>query len=695
MRFDDLEALFEAEEDQLRHKAAQPQPQYKVRGNTSSQRWPSAPAASKQSGLTPTLEQTNILLTDLEPGKLLSIQAAAGCAKTTTATMLAQANADKKITYITFNKANQLDAHSKMPPNVLVKTWFGLALSHYPGIFSRVDQNLPNVYQFRQLAQKFTDANNSFQVASFSREVFKEFCNSGAAEIDEDFIKTVKPSRNALKDIAKRSNKIMEERDSYEERYENLTDVNHLPSVRNNNLFASSSKQERARIAGLHKETFRGEVQAALIAKHVKYLLAPTLNLTRQLWQHYVQAIDNPQSEMRVPHAVYLKKFQIDAVKLRTDLLILDESQDTNPVCWEIFRNQDHTRRVLIGDSNQAIYAWRGARNAMERATAEFDPADRADRTLSSSFRYGPDIAHVANILLHSIQQTEVTVVGKGQPTQVRCAPQEDSFRHLFRPGEKTTLVTRTNLHILLAAYDLTTASARIAINGGVEALRFDMISDILKLKNGANAQELRSPEIKLARDYEELAQLCQSGLFPDIQLAFSLSKHPDIHVIMREIQMHHEQDATNADVYLTTAHRAKGLEWDNVAVAGSFTLWNLKLEEPNDFAPRAGSLYEVFQHLHAQQHNGGLSLLAEEYFTGLKEEANLLYVAVTRAKNTLALSPNIAKDIAILFDKNTEKLKALGVTVPYELAKGAPKPAAPTIHPTEVSPIASVAYAF
>jgi hypothetical protein len=701
MRFDDLDGLdtlFKAENQRLQQgttptsfgqnynpidtEESFTQPE----GNNADQ------TPAKQREITPTEEQKEIILTRLTPGKILTIQAAAGCAKTTTATMLAFAHPQKRIVYVTFNKANQLDAEAKMPSNVIVKTWFALALCHYPSIYGRVEQNLPNVYQFGQLAQKVTTPNNCFKVASFSREVFKEFCNSGVLRIDEHFIRNVQPSRTTLKDIAMRSNQIMAEKERHEQQYNDLLDLNELPSIRYNNIFNHLSKQERARIARCHRQTFRAEVQAALIARHVDQFLAPTLTLTQQLWANYVRAMDNPRATTRVPHAVYLKKFQLDALKLNADMFILDEGQDTNPVCWEIFKNQDHTSRVLIGDTNQAIYAWRGARNAMDKAELEFLPANRTERTLSSSFRYGPHVADVANTILHSIQHTKVKVVGQGAPTQIRVGPHEENFRYLFRPNQKTTLIARTNLHILLAAYDLVGIGAKISINGGIEALRFDMIRDILDLKNGANAPSLTSAEIKLAKDYNELAQLCESGLFPDIQLAFTLSKHPEIRVIMREIQKQHVNDELNADVYLTTAHRAKGLEWENVCVAGNYTHWNLRLEETNDFAPKATTIYEVFEELRRQQTSGELSPIAEEYFTRLKEEANLLYVAVTRAQKTLTLSPNIAKDIKILFDKNQEKLQTFGVQLPYQLPNRPPKQ--PTAHPTQSEKPVVAAYA-
>lgn len=633
--------------------------------------------AHNASSIKPTQEQSDIILAPLQAGKLLSIQAAAGCAKTTTATMLAYAHPDTPIIYVTFNKAAQLDAQSKMPSNVTVKTWNALALGHYRSIAGRVQQHIPNIFKFNELARKVTSESLSFQVASFGREVIKEFCNSGAATIDEEFIKTVTPSRGTLKDIAKRAAKIIDEKKQYQRIRGKLADVNDLPSVQLSGLFNTTTAQQRARIASMGKERFKAEIQAELLRKRINTLIQPTLKLTQNLWNDYVQAIDNPRSNLGIPHPIYLKKFQLDKIKLNTAVFILDEAQDTNPVCWEIFKNQNHASLVLIGDTNQAIYAWRGARNAMEKAKTDFQQEERDQRNLSASFRFGPNIAHLANIILQSIQQSELHVVGNGSPTQVAINAKQEDFTHLFNPAEperKTTFIGRNNLDILLAAHNVVQKGATISINGGVEALRFDMIRDILELKNGADPQSLATSEIKLAKNYQELSQLCESGLFPDIQLAFTLSKIPEIRTIMKEVQEHHTTNPHKAHSHFTTAHRAKGLEWDNVSIGGNYTHWNLLLEEPNDFAPKARTLYDVYRQLQKLDQRHELTGLTQDYYTSLKEEANLLYVAVTRAKNNLTLSPDIARDIQILFTKNKEELATKGVELPYQLPHGETK---------------------
>ncbi|CAM5618793.1 hypothetical protein SHIRM173S_06415 [Streptomyces hirsutus] len=90
-------------------------------------------------------------------------------------------------------------------------------------------------------------------------------------------------------------------------------------------------------------------------------------------------------------HDHYLKIWALTQPKLEADFLLLDEAQDTNPVVEQIFLAQrHHAQLVMVGDSAQAIYHWRGAKDVM----TGFDGTQLA---LSQSFRFGPDLAAEAN----------------------------------------------------------------------------------------------------------------------------------------------------------------------------------------------------------------------------------------------------------------------------------------------------------
>ncbi len=94
---------------------------------------------------------------------------------------------------------------------------------------------------------------------------------------------------------------------------------------------------------------------------------------------------------VRFEHDHYLKMWALTSPKIEADFLFLDEAQDTNPVLEQVFTAQrDHAQLVMVGDSAQAIYGWRGATDVMTGFDAE-------QLTLTRSFRFGPQIADEAN----------------------------------------------------------------------------------------------------------------------------------------------------------------------------------------------------------------------------------------------------------------------------------------------------------
>lgn len=117
-------------------------------------------------------------------------------------------------------------------------------------------------------------------------------------------------------------------------------------------------------------------------------LAAHIVPFARKAWADLQHPDDGA---VRFDHDHYLKIWALTAPKIATDFLLLDEAQDTNPVVEQIFLDQrDHTQLVMVGDSAQAIYDWRGAKDVM----TGFDGTLLA---LSQSFRFGPRLADEAN----------------------------------------------------------------------------------------------------------------------------------------------------------------------------------------------------------------------------------------------------------------------------------------------------------
>ncbi|EDV3180357.1 AAA family ATPase, partial [Salmonella enterica subsp. diarizonae] len=120
---------------------------------------------------------------------------------------------------------------------------------------------------------------------------------------------------------------------------------------------------------------------------------AQVVTASQRLWL----MMTTRQGDFPVTHDTYLKLYQLNQPDLssRYSTLLFDEAQDANPVTSAIVLSQ-RCRVVLVGDRHQQIYRFRGADNAMDAPQLEY-----ADRLwLTNSFRFGPEVANVANRLL-------------------------------------------------------------------------------------------------------------------------------------------------------------------------------------------------------------------------------------------------------------------------------------------------------
>ncbi len=145
----------------------------------------------------------------------------------------------------------------------------------------------------------------------------------------------------------------------------------------------------------------------------------------------------------------FLKIWSLTNPKIPADFLLLDEAQDTNPVVEHIFNSQrDHAQLVLVGDSAQAIYHWRGAKDVMTGF-------DGTHLTLSRSFRFGPHLARGANRWL-AIAGAPIRLTGTDtMPTELGPLTHPDA------------ILCRTNVSAMKHVMNLLAASVQVALVTG------------------------------------------------------------------------------------------------------------------------------------------------------------------------------------------------------------------------------------
>lgn len=278
---------------------------------------------------------------------------------------------------------------------------------------------------------------------------------------------------------------------------------------------------------------------------------------------------------LKMQHDHYLKMWALTRPKLPVDVVMLDEAQDSNPLVAHLVQSQTHAQQIAVGDSNQSLYQWRGAVDALGDW-----PADEV-HYLTHSWRFGPVIADQANLWLTEIE------------AQLRLTGNPQIASELVDLAVPKAILCRTNGEAMNQVMTLLAAGVRVALAGGGNDIRA-LARAAQELKSGRRTSH---PELYVFETWGALQDYVENDhagrdLKPFVDL---IDVHGPETVLEAVDALVEEKSCTTL---VSTAHRSKGREWDSVKIAHDF-------QEPSD---------------------GELS----------KVDGMLAYVAVTRARRQL-----------------------------------------------------------
>lgn len=246
---------------------------------------------------------------------------------------------------------------------------------------------------------------------------------------------------------------------------------------------------------------------------------------------------------------------------------------------------------IYVGDEHQQIYGWRGAVNALDKVNTE-------QACLTQSFRFGSTFAELANVILQA--------KGETKPLQGFAGIKS---RLLDNKPKTHTVLTRTNAGLIEQLIDC--LSEPVHVVGGVNEI-------ILLAKSGYalyqdNHHGVIHHKLKSFHSWNRLKLFNEEFSDPELSLLVKLIERykKRFPAIIKAIEEAPYVPESEAQVILSTIHKAKGREWPVVAVHDDFALFSS--EKP----------WSV--------------LLRED-----PEEFNLLYVAITRARHGLYLEQGV-----------------------------------------------------
>ena len=343
-------------------------------------------------------------------------------------------------------------------------------------------------------------------------------------------------------------------------------------------------------IAALARETvtkFCNSADDAIHVRHVPFvpgaeqvsydLSEYVVGLAETVWR---DVSDPERGTFRKTHDHYLKAWALTKPTLRYSFIFVDEAQDSNSCLMGVLLAQK-AQLIAVGDRAQAIYGWRGAKDAMQTF-----PAQRRTK-LSQSFRFGQPVADVANVLLAKLENTDMQITGN---------PKLDSTVGPTEDGSYDAILCRTNSGVIQAAL-ATPAGQTFAVVGGTEAiLKFAEAAEALI--SGRRAEW--HPDLGAFKSWADVLEYAnEDGDGADLKVLVNLVQDYGVEELLRIANSAVPED--RADRIISTAHKAKGREWDRVLIAADFT--------PSE-----------------ERQENGIS----------PEETMLAYVAVTRAQKAL-----------------------------------------------------------
>lgn len=297
----------------------------------------------------------------------------------------------------------------------------------------------------------------------------------------------------------------------------------------------------------------------------------------------------------------------VNARFYQSDYVFVDEAQDVSDVQREMLRRMvkpNSGRLVAVGDPHQAIYGFRGAdSDSLYNIKADFDAVEYP---LSVSYRCPRKVVELAQEYVSHIEPSDQAPEGVYEIVETYSTSD-------FRPTD--AILCRNNANLVTLAYKL------IGDGKGCQVLGREIGKGLTSLIERMRAKGVDALQAKLheyhRRERDKLVEREQedrAAALDDKMMCLEIfiqnldENHRTIPELLRRIEdlFADQGDAHEGDAPILTlcsVHKSKGLEWDRVWILDRFELM-----------PSKNARQEWQQ----------------------RQEINLIYVALTRAKAEL-----------------------------------------------------------
>jgi ATP-dependent DNA helicase RecQ len=275
--------------------------------------------------------------------------------------------------------------------------------------------------------------------------------------------------------------------------------------------------------------------------------------------------------------AEMIENGEVEASKIAKSVLVIDEAQDMGKddfrLVQALMRQNEEMRVIAVGDDDQNIYGFRGSNSKYMQSLVEQESAKLYEMT--DNYRSSKAIVDCSNRYVQRIP-------GRLKHTPIKSATGEVgkvmTLKSLLdaeiKAGGNTAILTRTNEETMQIAYELEQRGFHATVAQSMGGFHFGNLAEVryfLKQLGGKDEVTISNDKWNVAkqRTLETYASsTCISIMkhfFSDFEITHQSYYFSDLREYIFESEIEDFITAEDNSVFVSTIHKAKGREFDNV----------------------------------------------------------------------------------------------------------------------------------
>ena len=275
--------------------------------------------------------------------------------------------------------------------------------------------------------------------------------------------------------------------------------------------------------------------------------------------------------------AEMMERGEVEPSKIAKSVLVIDEAQDMGAddfrLVRALMRQNEEMRVIAVGDDDQNIYAFRGSDSKYMQSLVSEEGAKLYEMT--DNYRSSSAIVDCANRFVQRIPgRMKITLIHSVTGQTGKVTALKSLLDAEIKVQGSTAILTRTNEETMQVAYELERRGLHATVVQSMGGFRFSNLAEVRYfLKQlGNNDEVVISKELWKEAKRHTLETYASSAclsvmkqFFADFEETHQAYYRSDLREYIFESSIEDFIAADDKSVFVSTIHKAKGREFDNV----------------------------------------------------------------------------------------------------------------------------------